>query len=282
MYTNNQPLLEALEKRKILIAAHRGTCGANIIKNTCLAYQNALLHGSDMIEVDAAMTTDGVFYAFHDGGELRELGVTKNIREMTSEEVEGLSTINPDGDYLKQRVERLDYVLEKFRDRCLINIDRSWFYWKEVIAYLKSKKMDHQILLKSPVEEKLLQELQDNGEGLMYMPIVKSLEEWKMVQKFDVNVAAAELIFEDLEGPFTDPAFLKRLNDRGILPWVNVITLNDVIILSGGLDDNSAIADGFDENWGRLIDMGYKILQTDWPTILRSYVNQKFEMNGDL
>ena len=37
---------------RVLIAAHRGTSGANIIQNTIGAYENALLHGADIVELD--------------------------------------------------------------------------------------------------------------------------------------------------------------------------------------------------------------------------------------
>ncbi len=261
MYTQNQALLDAIKSKGVLIAAHRGTCGGNVIQNTTLAYKNALLHGADMIEIDAAKTKDGIFFSFHNGQESVELGVDTDIREMTSEEVESYNTLNSLHEYVGQKVERLDFVLEQFRDKCLINIDRSWFYWKEIIEYLESKNMKNQILLKSVVEEKYLKELEESKSGLMYMPIVKSMEEWEMVKQYDINVAAEELIFDDLQGKFTDEDFLKELVDANILPWVNVITLNDEIVLSGGLDDNLAIAEGFDKSWGRLIDMGFKILQ---------------------
>ena len=59
MYTKNDSIRKLIEKNRVLIAAHRGTCGGNVVQNTSLSYQNALLHGADMIEIDAAMTTDG-------------------------------------------------------------------------------------------------------------------------------------------------------------------------------------------------------------------------------
>ena len=65
---------------------------------------------------------------------------------------------------------------------------------------------------------------------------------------------------------------MKELHRQGIAPWVNVITLDDDTFLSGGLDDNHAIRDGFEENWGRLIDIGFEILQTDWPALLKGFV----------
>ena len=84
MYTKNDPIRKLIEKNGVLIAAHRGTCGGNVVQNTSLSYKNALLHGADMIEVDAAMTTDGVFYAFHNGEEKIEYGIQKDIRTMSS------------------------------------------------------------------------------------------------------------------------------------------------------------------------------------------------------
>ncbi len=73
------------EKKKILIAAHQGTSGRTIIPNTIPAFENALKHGSDIIEVDAVRSTDGDFFAFHDGKEKVILGVDKNIRTMTTQ-----------------------------------------------------------------------------------------------------------------------------------------------------------------------------------------------------
>lgn len=281
MYSKNKELQEAVRRKKVLIAANRGTSGGSVVQNTILSYQNALLHGADMIEVDVSMTIDGVFFAFHNGEEPVELGIKRDIREMTAAEVESKKTLNSLQEYVGQRVERLDTVLERFRGKCFINIDRSWFYWEKIIPFLKAKEMDTQILLKSGVHERLLSELEASGTGLMYMPIVKTMDEWETVKKYDVNVAAAELIFSDLNGPFTDPAFLKELLDEGILPWVNVIRLNDEIVLSGGLDDNLAIGEGFEKSWGRLIDLGYQILQTDWPALLRNYVDENVQKDNN-
>ena len=278
MYTNNKPIADALAQKKVLVAAHRGTCGGNIVWNTSLSYKNALLHGADMIEIDVSMTKDGVFFAFHNTEEEAEFGRKCDIREMTSQEVEEINVLNAIRNTSGQKVERLEEVLPKFRGKCLINIDRSGFYWEKVIAFLKSMDMDDQILLKSGADEEYLRQLAGSGSGLMYMPIVRTMEEWEKVKEYDINVCAAELIFDTADHPFARPEFLKSLREQGIAPWVNAITLNDTDILSGGLDDNHAIADGFDENWGRLMDMGFQILQTDWPALLRGYIDRKYNL----
>ena len=278
MYTDNRPIAEAVEKKKALVAAHRGTCGGNIVWNTTLSYKNALLHGADMIEIDVSMTRDGVFYAFHNTEEEQEFGRKCDIRKMTSREVDEINLLNSMHTTSGQRLERMEDVLPKFKGKCLINIDRSWFYWEKVIPFLKSMNMDDQILLKCGVEEKYLQQLADSRSGLMYMPIVRTMEEWETVKKYDINVSAAELIFKTVDEPLADREFLADLVKQGIFPWVSAITLSDRDVLSGGLDDNRAIGEGFDENWGALLDMGFKILQTDWPALLRNYVNQKYHL----
>ncbi|MDO5550286.1 MAG: glycerophosphodiester phosphodiesterase family protein [Lachnospiraceae bacterium] len=278
MYTNNKSLADAADKKKVVVAAHRGTCGGNVICNTTLAYQNALLHGADMIEIDVSMTADGIFYAFHNTEEKVVFGKECDIRRMWSQEVEEINLLNSIQNTSGQRVERLADLLPRFKGKCLINIDRSWFYWEKVISFLKSMDMEDQILLKCGVEDIYLQQLADSKAGIMYMPIVRTVEEWEQVKRYDLNVAAAELIFTDVKEPLADQNFLEELRSQGILPWVNAITLNDQCVLSGGLDDNGAIGEGFDKHWGTLMDMGFQIIQTDWPGLLKNYVKQKYHL----
>jgi len=118
------------QKKGLLIAAHRGTCGGDITFNTIASYENALRHKADIIELDAAMTTDGVFYCFHDGTEFLVLGTTQNIRTMTSSYVNKQHIRNPSLDLTRDKVNRLEDAFEHLRGRCFINVDRSWFYWK--------------------------------------------------------------------------------------------------------------------------------------------------------
>ena len=183
-------------------------------------------------------------------------------------------TLNCLGQRTKQKAERLEEVLERFRGKCLINIDRSWFYWDKIIEVIKRTQMQGQVLLKSGVEEELLQKLEEVGEDIMYMPIMKDIQEWDIVKKYNINVAAAELIFKNLDSPFIKPEFMKELHDFGIAPWVNAITLDDDTVLSGRLDDNNAIKNGFEDNWGKLIELGFEIIQTDWPALVKGFVTK--------
>ncbi|MFT8315544.1 MAG: glycerophosphodiester phosphodiesterase family protein [Clostridium sp.] len=263
------------EERKILIAAHRGTCGGNIVQNTIKAYENALKHGADIIEVDVIMSTDGDFYAFHNGMERVVIGANKDIRTMSTKEIESYSCLNVDGVKINQKIEKLDNVLEHLKGRCLINIDRSWFYWNETIKALEKHNMADQIILKSHEDKKLLKSLEDSESNLMYMPIVYTKENITSVMKCKLNLIGVELIFKDLHSELIDTEYIERLKSNGILTWVNAITLDDNTILSAGLDDNRAIMENEDESWGKLIDIGFDILQTDWPLLLKQYIDSR-------
>ncbi|AGK98595.1 glycerophosphodiester phosphodiesterase family protein [Clostridium pasteurianum] len=263
------------EEKKILIAAHRGTCGGNIVQNTIKAYENALKHGADIIEVDVIMSTDGDFYAFHNGMERAVIGVNKDIRTMSTKEIESYSCLNVDGVKINQKIEKLDNVLEHLKGRCLINIDRSWFYWNETIKALEKHNMADQIILKSHEDKKLLKSLEDSESNLMYMPIVYTKENITSVMKCKLNLIGVELIFKDLHSELIDTEYIEKLKSNGILTWVNAITLDDDTILSAGLDDNRAIMENEDESWGKLIDIGFDILQTDWPLLLKQYIDSR-------
>lgn len=267
--------LQLKRKQGILIAAHRGTSGGNIIQNTCMAYANSLLHGADMIELDVIRSTDGEFFVFHDGMEHRIWGTERDIRTMSSKEIESLPCRNRLDAPTGQRVERLGHVLERFRGKCLINVDRGWPWWEDLLEYLKTFDMENQLLLKSHAEEKLLETLQRCGNTFMYMPILFGREDWDRVRRYQIRTVAAELIFDREDHPLIDPAFLKSLHEEGVLLWVNALTLDDRQTLSAYLDDDHAVRDGFDAAWGRLLDMGFDIIQTDWPALLRKYADAR-------
>lgn len=48
----NSKFYKALEEKKFLIAAHRGTFGGSIIDNTEFSAKIAMLSGADIIELD--------------------------------------------------------------------------------------------------------------------------------------------------------------------------------------------------------------------------------------
>jgi glycerophosphoryl diester phosphodiesterase len=132
------------------------------------------------------------------------------------------------------------------------------------------------VLLKSAPEPELLKTLEEADTDIMYMPILKDISQWDTVKQYDINVAAAELIFADTKNPLVSREMFEELSNLGIVPWVNSITLGeqDRFRLSGEFDDNRSIREGFDAGWGSLVRMGFGIIQTDWPGMLYGYLHE--------
>ncbi len=306
-----EKILEEKNKNKVLVASHRGTNGGSIVQNTILAYKNALMHGADIIEMDVIRSTDGVFYALHDGVEKQVFQFDKDIRTMSSSEIESYPIFNSLGIPMDSPLCRMDDVLETFKGKCLINVDRSWFYWEDVIRQLNRHNMFDQIILKSHVDDKLLETLQELGGKLMYMPILKNEDDFNaemdQVMNYKLNVIAAEVLVMSDKAAMTSQSLIERLHKQDILAWVNSLTLceklpikildsmpNEVksnsevkamlsmfengkrISFCNGYDDNTAIAEDPKLAWGKLIDMGFDVIQTDWPALVKKFVAENY------
>ena len=251
----------------ILIAAHRGMFGGNVIQNTILAFENALKNGADIIEGDVARSSDGRFFAFHTGQE-KVLGLPKSIDAMTSSEVSQVRLLSSTGEITDQKLNTIDEVLDTFKGRCLINIDRSWPYGREYVEYISKKRMKDQILIKSPVTPSYLSTLNPD---IMYMPIIHKAADFELISRYKLNLYGVEFIFANEDSPIVNPDFINVLDKNKIKKWANAININNTTILSANHDDNTSILYP-DNGWGWLINKGFDIIQTDWPMLLKMYL----------
>jgi glycerophosphoryl diester phosphodiesterase len=268
-------IMRIKDQNKILIVAHRGVSGGAIQFNTIPAYETALWHKADIIEVDAAMTTDGVFYAFHDGTESPVLGCTQNIRTMDSAYVDQLFINNSSFEKTNERVNRLKDVFDHLRGRCIINVDRAWFYWMEIIKFIQDQGMTGQVILKSHPKKEELEILEQLAPDIVYMAMVRTIEEWEITRHYKINCPMVELLFSTLESPVIQDSFLEKLRREKILLWGNPLFLNDWTIQNAGKNDYHAIMGDPDGNWGWYVEKGFDILQTEWPLLLRQYLQNK-------
>lgn len=277
MYTrHNEKLLAVRKKKTALVAAHRGAMGGSVIQNTTLAYTTALMQGADCIEMDVVESTDGVFFAVHNGEEKHLLHMHKDIRTCSAKEIERYHCYNSlENRMAHQKLERVADVLPLFQKKCFINIDRSWFYWPDAISFLSRFHMEDQIILKAPPEDKYLDMLERSGSDIMFMPIIRSVDDWERTERRNINVVAAEIVFDDLSNPVVSPAFIEDLHNKNVLVWANALTLWDDKSISAFLDDNLSLGKGPDAGWGRLVAMGFDILQTDWPGLLCAYLKKQ-------
>ncbi|WP_176330360.1 glycerophosphodiester phosphodiesterase family protein [Oceanobacillus rekensis] len=267
----NKKLLE----KPFLIASHRGSISGNIIENTIPSMIAAYLSGSDIVEIDVVKSTDGKFYLFHDGNEQRLLRTSKNIIQMKSEEIESFHYYNYIGKKIRYKVEKLEDLLHSLKKDQLINIDRTWNDWETFLPYLDQFGLEKQILLKSPVKEKFLQQLDNHSVKYMYFPIVKSLDDLKVLEAYDqINIVGVELIATNRKSPLFQNELIVQLKEKNLFVFANAIRLDDDTVLFGELDDDNSILKGPEHGWGKAIEKGCNVLQTDWTGLLNDYRNQ--------
>lgn len=267
----NALLASRLAAKAPLIAVHRGSGGGSIAENTAPAVTAALAQGADIVEIDVIASTDGDYFLFHNGYEAMHFGLDRDIRELSTAQMEQLHyTWQAEADP-PYGMARLDDVLRQFPGT-ILNVDRSWWYWDDLLDHLTGFGVTDQLLLKAPVEQEALELLADHPEPFPFLPIVKSPEEVEQVLAIgEINTVAMELLAQTPEDPFADPAYIQSLRERGIAVYLNALNLSNRVPLFCGWDDEASVLSHPDEGWGRLIALGADIVQTDWPALLRDY-----------
>lgn len=296
----NARLTEAAQKKPVLILAHRGSVGANIVDNTLESYDAAILHGADAVEVDICMSKDGDLFAFHDGTELMMLGTKRSILKLSTAEVKSLRYLNKNFMRIDHPINTFDEVMEHLKGQVLINLDRCWDCWDQVFEKLSRHNMADQIIFKSPPEHKYIDKMAAQKQPYMYMPIIWHRDELNYVLNSPVNMVAVEFIGYREDAGIMQPEFVHSLREKGIHCLISALTLgnpvlnqdafmekcrksgsrmadalvNGNIYLAGGHDDDTSVLGAPDLGWGWLVNRGFNILQTDWTLHLADYLKK--------
>ena len=283
-YADNNTLLNRkFAENRVLICVHRGSSHGNIIQNTTLAYKAAIMQGADIVETDTTATTDGVVLSIHDGIEKHLLQCDRNATKMTSAQIQAIAPINAIGEPSDYHIQKLSDVLDYLRHDELINIDRTWRAEGLVLPLLDQfPYMARQAILKAPLRHRsIIEELNAHPVKYMFMPICYSLKEVDEVLKYDsLNLVGVELIARTPKDELFSDEAIAYIHSKNLFCWANAITLFTKEMkpdLFGGLDDDVSISKGPEYGWGKLIDKGIDVIQTDWPALLKNYRTEKLK-----
>ena len=267
-------LQEARSKKDVLVAAHRGVSGGNIPFNTMKAFDAALCQGADILETDVTICKDGEIFIFHPKQEINHLNQDIHLEQMTAEEIRALRYVNFDNNITEYELPTLDEFLEKYKNRCIINLDHAWDHdLVKVLTAVKRHNMEDQILMKTPMKTEYLQIMEELAPTMMFMPIIKEKDEIsEQLEKMKINFVGSELVFTSDECPIVQDAYIEAQHKKGRLLWANAILYSYKAQLSGGHTDDVAVAGNPDYGWGWLIDKGFDIIQTDWVSPLCNYI----------
>lgn len=269
--------LRQTAKEKIMLVAHRGVAGGNIPCNTITAYETALKQGADMLEIDVTMSGDGQLYIFHPGMEGRHLDRSCHLEEMTRYEIKDLRYVNQDGAPTQFGINTLDEVLEQFKGRCYLNCDKFWDHPREIADCIRAHGMMEQILVKTAPRRDLFDMIETYASDVQYMVIVSEQadEVHRELLGRKINYMGQELIFSTDDSPLCSPEYLAQLRKDGILSWVNAIVYNHKAVLAAGHSDDTALEESMEKGWGWLARRGFDFIQTDWPLMLKNYLEDQ-------
>ena len=263
---------------RIIIVAHRGSCGGNIPCNTLASYGIAVSHGADMIEVDVNKSADGTLWILHPKMEYRHLNYLgtegkTSLSALTDEEIRRLRYVNYDRDYTQFGLCTFDEVLDRFKGRCYINVDKFWENPREISDAIRAHGMENQIIVKTSPKAELFDIIEEYAPEIQYLPILKNDNGvHEELMRRNINYVGAEVVFNSEENYVGTTDFIEKLHSAGKLVWANAIIYNYKAQLAAGHSDDTSLTVDPDLGWGWLADRGYDIIQTDWVLAMRQYL----------
>ena len=230
-----------------------------------------------MLETDLALSGDGQLLIFHPKKEKAHLNKDIHLNEMTMEQIRELRFVNIDNDPTAYGILTLDEFLERFKNRCLINLDHGWDDdMGLMIDAVRRHAMEEQVLIKAPAKLKYAQIMEELAPDMMFMPIYKEEDTMtELLEQMNVNFVGAELVFAREDSVFASEAYIRSHQDKGRLLWANPILYYYKSQLTGGHNDDVAVTGDPEFGWGWLVDKGFDILQTDWVMPLRSFLDNR-------
>lgn len=267
----NRTIFENAEDH-ILICAHRGSSGANIPCNTLASFKAALMQDADMIELDVSKSKDGKYYVFHPGMERPHLHYKKLIKTISSKKVEELRFVNQDDCRTFLGVNTLEEVLNFLKGKCYINVDKFWTDVKGITEVIRKCGVENQVIVKTSVEDKYLDDVLKYASDLMFMPVIRKEDNItdKLVSR-GINCIGAEVLFEKEDEPVASEEYIKSMHEKGRLLFANAIVYNSKDVIAAGRSDDNSIIISPDYGWGWLKNRGFDIIQTDWCGLVKDY-----------
>lgn len=261
------------DSKDVLVVAHRGDW-RNACENSVQAIEYAIDMGVDMAEVDLARTKDGVLILLHDNTLDRTTTGTGKPEDYTLAEIKALQLRN--GCHIKtiHRVPTLEEALLAAKGRIMLNLDKAFDYFDQVMELLEKTGTTNLVVMKSDTPASQVK--RDYGKYLdrvIFMPKV-NLDDKDAIEKLNdylriLTPAAIEFKFAHDTNPL--PLRVKEIMEGKCHIWYN--TLWDTH--AGGHDDDCSLINP-DRGYGYLIDtLGATILQTDRPAYLKEYLKNR-------
>ena len=261
--------------KKVLVVSHRGDW-RNWPENSIPAIESVIRMGVDIMELDLKLTKDSVLVLCHDktidrttSGKGRVCDITyDSIRRCKLRRAHNVVTDD-------LRMPTLREALEVCKGRIVVNIDQGYEYYDLALAVTEELGVTEQILIKGKrAPEIVAAKFAEHPRNMMYMPIIDILKPKGQALFAEYRekgiVPLAYEICWDRPAPEVETC-MREVVAGGSKLWVNSLWAS----LCGGLDDDRAFEGDPAAVYGKLVDMGATMIQTDRPELLISYLRSR-------
>ena len=258
----------------VVVASHRGDW-RNYPENSIPAIESVIRMGVDIMELDLKLTKDSVLVLCHDHTIDRTTTGRGRVCDITYDSIQRCFLRTAHGVRMPQKMPTLREALEVCKDRIVVNIDQGYEYYDLALAVTEELGVTDQVLIKGKrPAEVVAAKFAAYPHNMMYMPVIDILkpqgrELFEEYRKSEKQPLAYEVCWDEYT-PEVE-ACMKRIADGGSKLWVNSLWSS----LCGGLDDDRAFEGGPAAIYGKLIDMGATLIQTDRPELLISYLRSR-------
>ena len=263
----------------VLVMAHRADW-RNQPENSIPAIESAIKMGADIVEIDVQRTLDGRLVVCHDPTIDRTTSGTGVIAEMPLDSIRKYCLRA--GNNIRKKtlfMPTLEEVLDCCKDRILVNIDRGFSYYEQILPMVLERGMKDQVLLNGKATPDRLEKIYSrHDENLMYVPIMNyAAGNWPVLEShFERFISASEPFFafevcwngsvDGVEQLFT------RIKQAGSYLWINTLWPSMCGGVAAGLDDDCAFDDPAGV-YGKVLEYDPDIILTERPQLIIDYLN---------
>ena len=257
----------------IKIASHRGKFSASVIENTALAFLTAIGEGADMVEMDLALTRDGVLVGHHDPTMARLFHVDRPISDFTWEQIRRMPLYNYFGEVNATGLDTFDEILYALKDRTILILDRCWDFFDSVYNALCREHMLEQTVFKFYITDADSRCWAGKHPDCGFIPMVGDPGSLPDVEELSrhTRVLGVEILPKNPGDAIFSEDTIGWLKAHRLRVWCNALSFAKRLVFGAGYDDLRSMRDGGDAGWGVLAARGVDILQTDWPYEVKTY-----------
>lgn len=278
----------------VFIAAHRGCHNASprlglppAPENSLPALEHCVQLGVDMMELDVRRSRDGKLVVIHDDTLDRTTQGSGKVAGFTLAELRRFHLRQNMGGAMSptvtaETVPALVDMLEAARGRILLNLDVKEDIYDDVVAEVRARRMEKEVLIKTVVTAPVAPEADRSlFDGIPYMPIVGNGMRGPLAAP-PARIAAAQLdgthrpVGVEIVYLAPDEAAALQVVVRraGVRLWANALTSVGVVSVIGVGGDLEALRTS-GAAWGALMRLGVDTIQTDEPGPLLDYLERE-------